>query len=100
MALSRKLIVHSPYSLECSAVWSATVVALTLVGAHARRGLVEELMQPLDRFRAAGVFRHHALEVEAVVVGHVLQARQAVGDGEVGERRVLADFQRELLRLG
>src|SRR5712671_6434674 len=51
-----------------------------LVGPHARRRLVEKLVQPLDRFRAAGVFGHHAFEIQAVVVTHVLDARQAVGD--------------------
>src|ERR1700682_4601498 len=49
----------------------------------ARRGLVEKLVQPRDRLGAAGVLRHHALEVQAIIVRHVLQARQAVGDGEV-----------------
>src|SRR4029079_8555955 len=44
-------------------------------------GLVEELVQPLDRFRATGVFGDHAFEVEAVVVVHILQTRQTVGDG-------------------
>src|SRR5262249_46972049 len=55
------------------------LVALPLFRPHARRGLVEELVQARDRLGAAGVFRDHALEEQAVVVAHVLQPGQAVG---------------------
>jgi hypothetical protein len=38
------------------------------VRTHARRGFVEELIEARDRLGAAGVFRHHALEEQAIVV--------------------------------
>src|SRR5947209_4108955 len=97
MTLSRRLIIHSPDSslfvgwversetqhhAPCLAMLGLATARPNLrrlasgrvdaplpsLRPHARRGLVEELVQPRDRLGAARVFRHHALEKQAVVV--------------------------------
>src|SRR5260370_41014475 len=93
IALSRKAIARP----LCR---SATFLSACLFRAHARRGFVEELVKPRDRLGAAGVFRHHAFEEQAVVVGHVLQPRQTIGDREIRQRRVFTDLERQLFRFG
>ena len=62
--------------------------------------LVEKGAQALHRLRAASVFGHESLDEQAVIVGHVLHARQAVRDREIGKRSVLADYLGERFRLG